>query len=486
MLCKKKKSGKEEKKKLSGLKKGMIIASPVFVAGVLALTGMGPFQPKKLEFKNKVVNVEYGTKLEAKLFDTNKNGVSDMLVKKTIKKTNYNGKKLGTYKVKVKAKDISNKKAEDTITVKVVDTTPPAITTKKSVQKDDGTVKVQAGKKFNLSDYVSAEDKVDGDLTDKIKVTGNVDTRKAGKQTIKLESEDSSGNTSTKTITADVEDTEAPDIAVTDTRVDLKSEFRISDYVTCMDAKDGEVTPEVSGDVDTSKAGNYDVKITAVDKAGNKSEKIVTFVVGDYTAPVLELTKDEAEVPAKKEFDAKTLISKAEDNIDGDLKDKVTISDFSTEKEGEQDITFMVADSAGNQTVKKAELTVTDPNVLLRKNIEKTGRSKLGCPYVFGAAGPTVFDCSGFTRWVFSQYGISLPHSAAGQYAMSDKISEKDARKGDLIFFANTYKPGISHVGIVLDKNTIIEASGSSVKITSIAPGSSRRNKLYGFGRVLK
>lgn len=67
-----------------------------------------------------------------------------------------------------------------------------------------------------------------------------------------------------------------------------------------------------------------------------------------------------------------------------------------------------------------------------------------GKPYVYGAAGPDAFDCSGLTMYVFAQLGISLPHSAAAQAAMAQPVS--DPQVGDLVFFGAA--GGVYHVAI--------------------------------------
>jgi len=85
----------------------------------------------------------------------------------------------------------------------------------------------------------------------------------------------------------------------------------------------------------------------------------------------------------------------------------------------------------------------------------------VGARYVWGGTGPTVFDCSGFTRYVYKQYGLDLPHSSAGQYSTNygTVISNPaDLRPGDIVFFVNTYKRGISHVGIYVGDGEVVQA----------------------------
>ena len=67
-----------------------------------------------------------------------------------------------------------------------------------------------------------------------------------------------------------------------------------------------------------------------------------------------------------------------------------------------------------------------------------------GDPYVYGAAGPDAFDCSGFTQYVYAQLGISLPHSSAAQVGYTVQVS--DPQPGDLVFF--TGSGGVYHVAI--------------------------------------
>lgn len=75
--------------------------------------------------------------------------------------------------------------------------------------------------------------------------------------------------------------------------------------------------------------------------------------------------------------------------------------------------------------------------------------SKKGCAYGRAGSGPNVFDCSGFTMWVYKQFGVDLPHGSVPQYAIGKKVERNDIRPGDLVFFYRSRC--IGHVGLVTD-----------------------------------
>ena len=85
----------------------------------------------------------------------------------------------------------------------------------------------------------------------------------------------------------------------------------------------------------------------------------------------------------------------------------------------------------------------------------------LGVPYVYGGASPSGFDCSGFTMYVYSQLGVSLPHGATPQLNYGTYVSRSDLQPGDLVFFSDGSYPA-SHVGIYVGDDQFIHASSSS------------------------
>ncbi|EXG82440.1 C40 family peptidase [Cryptosporangium arvum] len=88
-----------------------------------------------------------------------------------------------------------------------------------------------------------------------------------------------------------------------------------------------------------------------------------------------------------------------------------------------------------------------------------------GEPYVFGAAGPNAWDCSGLTQKAWAQVGVPLPHSAHQQYYQIRHVPRSDLRVGDLVFFY-----GLEHVGVYIGGNRVVHAPtpGESVTVTNL------------------
>ena len=89
----------------------------------------------------------------------------------------------------------------------------------------------------------------------------------------------------------------------------------------------------------------------------------------------------------------------------------------------------------------------------------------LGTPYVWGGASPSGFGCSGFVMYVYSQIGVSLPHSSYAQYGYGSPVSMGDLQPGDLVFF-----DGLGHVGLYVGGGSFIHAphTGDVVKVSSL------------------
>ncbi|MEN3583647.1 NlpC/P60 family protein [Streptomyces sp. ZYX-F-203] len=81
-------------------------------------------------------------------------------------------------------------------------------------------------------------------------------------------------------------------------------------------------------------------------------------------------------------------------------------------------------------------------------------RSALGKPYVWGATGPSSFDCSGLTQWSYAQAGVALPRTSQAQAGAGRRVSLAEARPGDLV----TYRGDASHVAMYVGGGQVVHA----------------------------
>ena len=110
-------------------------------------------------------------------------------------------------------------------------------------------------------------------------------------------------------------------------------------------------------------------------------------------------------------------------------------------------------------------------------------KSLAGVPYRYGGQSPAGFDCSGYILYVFRNFGIELPRVAEDQFIGGRRVTEKEARPGDIVAFKNGNQ--IDHTGIYLGGGKFISAtSNCGVEISSInGPYWSKR--LLGFSRIM-
>lgn len=127
--------------------------------------------------------------------------------------------------------------------------------------------------------------------------------------------------------------------------------------------------------------------------------------------------------------------------------------------------------------------TTTVPSSGKGATVVETAKNYIGCSYVYGASGPSSFDCSGFTSYVFKLHGVSLNRTAAGQYSNGVAVSRDQLQPGDLVMFG---KSGINHVGIYIGGGQIVHAANSSRGVTTDTINSGYYNNNYvGARRVI-
>ncbi|MCQ6556925.1 NlpC/P60 family protein [Streptomyces sp. C10-9-1] len=81
-------------------------------------------------------------------------------------------------------------------------------------------------------------------------------------------------------------------------------------------------------------------------------------------------------------------------------------------------------------------------------------RGAVGSPYVWGANGPSGFDCSGLVQWSYAQAGVALPRTSQGQANAGRRIPLSEARPGDIV----TYRGDASHVGMYMGNGQVVHA----------------------------
>ena len=108
------------------------------------------------------------------------------------------------------------------------------------------------------------------------------------------------------------------------------------------------------------------------------------------------------------------------------------------------------------------------------------GKSFLGAPYVYGGNGPDCFDCSGFTKYVYSPFGYSINRTASNQMKNGVAVSSDQLQAGDLIFFRNPgdNKPA-SHVGIYIADGKFVHASSDRYVVEIDTLYSSYNSRTY-------
>ena len=105
--------------------------------------------------------------------------------------------------------------------------------------------------------------------------------------------------------------------------------------------------------------------------------------------------------------------------------------------------------------------TVTETVTVSGQQIVAEAEKYLGCPYVSGGASPEGFDCSGFVYYVLKQLGYSPYRTCEDLNTMGSYVAREDLQPGDIVIFQNTYKAGISHVGIYVGGGQFIHSPNS-------------------------
>lgn len=194
-----------------------------------------------------------------------------------------------------------------------------------------------------------------------------------------------------------------------------------------------------------------------VRKGPSTSEEVVDTLILNSQVTVIAEDGDwyKVKVAGKEGYIAKRLLSNSKTESTSRSADER--EETQVEQNENSAETIVVASSKGQEIVNYA-------------------KQYLGCKYVYGASGPSTFDCSGFTMYVYKNFGISLSHSAIAQSKNGTYVAKEDLQPGDLVFFKDyETMDGIGHCGIYVGDGNFIHASsgtGYCVKISTLLSGS--------------
>lgn len=209
---------------------------------------------------------------------------------------------------------------------------------------------------------------------------------------------------------------------------------------------------KVSKETAVNKTGIINVETAKVREGASSTAKVTEFL--DYNDKVTIVAEDGEwyKVTSSKAsgYVNKRLITVQEDS-------QVSSRNLSEPREESEHDNTVVSNEANNN------LSSTFNNSNIGNQVADYAKQYLGYSYVVGGKTPTSgFDCSGFTKYVFSNFGYSLGSTAASQTNIGTEVSRENLQVGDLILFYNEGKTSIGHTGIYIGNGDFIHAANPS------------------------
>ncbi len=191
------------------------------------------------------------------------------------------------------------------------------------------------------------------------------------------------------------------------------------------------------------------------------------------------------EVDGKTGYISKELLADSKQ----DKKETETKTETSSSRSGEDVSREEKKDTSSNSEEEKTTNESTSSSTSSSVTGEKVvayAKEYLGYKYTYGGSTPkSGFDCSGFTSYVYKNFGYSLSRSSSGQANNGTKVSKDDLQIGDILIFKNQSLTKIGHVGIYVGDNKMIHASepGVGVTITDLDARGYNYNKRFVMAR---
>ncbi|UNO42538.1 C40 family peptidase [Streptomyces sp. MST-110588] len=235
--------------------------------------------------------------------------------------------------------------------------------------------------------------------------------------------------------------------------------------------RSGSIDPSVqlflSGDPDT-----YLDKAATLDQlSGQQADQLKT--IADKQRQLAQ-QRQEAASKIKDLTDTREALGEKKDEIKGKLaKAQELLNSLTAKERAEIQAKEKAAQQKDAQRASRGAGGGERPD--LGKDAPESGRaaaalaaaqSKIGSPYVWGATGPSSFDCSGLTSWAYQQAGQSLPRTSQAQANAGTRLSMSQLKPGDLVLFYGD----LHHIGLYAGNGTVLHAPkpGASVRYESI------------------
>ena len=330
--------------------------------------------------------------------------------------------KLGQYIITYKAIDSSRNITTAIRKVNVVDTVPPEI-----ILNGDTEVVIEAGQKYEELGAIGI-DKVDGNF--KATVSGDVNTNIPGEYILTYTATDNSGNSSTLTRKVKVIDTTAPEIILngkSEMTIEAGTKYEELGAIG-KDIVDGELKATISGEVNTSKVGEYKLTYIVTDSSGNSVTTMRKVNVKDTKAPEIILNgKNEITIEAGTKYEE--LGATAKDLFEGEKEVKIS-GKVNISEPGEYTLTYVSEDSSGNKSVVIRKVKVVDTTApIIIFNGDKEITIEAGTQYVEpGARGKDGVDGT-----VEVKISGVIDSGKVGEYKINYTTSDKAGNKASAV-----------------------------------------------------
>ena len=237
-----------------------------------------------------------------------------------------------------------------------------------------------------------------------------------------------------------------------------------------------ETKPETTQETSTSttKIGYVNVENANVrEKPTTDSEHMDTLTLNDEVTILGEEDNwYKIKVGKKEGYIYKKLVS--DEKVKQDTTSRALTTDR-TANNNDEEQAEVVDESKNNESVEeeKTQTSATGAEIVAY------AKQFLGCKYVSGGNGPSSFDCSGFTKYVFAHFGYSLSRTSGGQASNGTKVERSQLQQGDLLIFLDDAKSKVGHVGIYIGNNTFIHAANAKRGVTTDSLSSSYYDPRY-------